>query len=189
MALSKNHHLKKLKNKIANFLIFSSLVTLIFIYVPILKAYFPHNTNVPTEASFSISIPKIGAQAPIIPNVDPFNELEYRQALTKGVAQAKDTALPDQNGTMFLFAHSSDAPWRLSQYNTVFLRLGELKKGDQIIIRKDGNTYIYEVTETKTVWPNEVQYLTKSGQKQLIIQTCTPLGTSLKRLLVFAKPA
>lgn len=40
----------------------------------------------------------------------------------------------------------------------------------------------------KTVWPNEVKYLKEDQGDILILQTCTPIGTALQRLLVFAKP-
>ena len=34
----------------------------------------------------------------------------------------------------------------------------------------------------------DVSYLIETKKTQLILQTCTPIGTSLKRLLVFADP-
>lgn len=135
-----------------------------------------------------ITIPKIHAQAPIIYNVDPYNQTEYGEALKRGVAQAKGTALPGENETVFIFAHSSGNPLEITKYNTVFLRLGELKKNDEIIINKDNKIYKYKVMEKKVVWPTETKYL-EQKENQLIIQTCWPIGTSLKRLLVFAVPS
>lgn len=120
--------------------------------------------------------------------VNPFNEEEYRKALEKGVAQAKGTALPGEKGTIFLFAHSSDFPWRITRYNVAFFRLPELQKGDKINIFRNGKEYKYKVTDKKTVWPSEVNYLLDTKKTQLILQTCFPIGTSLQRLLVFAKP-
>lgn len=130
---------------------------------------------------YTISIPKIKAYAPIIPNVNPWQKDKYLQALSQGVAEAEGNPL-------FLFAHSSDFPWRMTRYNTAFLRLNQLQKGDQIIITKDGKQHQYEVVGKKEVWPNEVQYLKQADPKQLVLMTCTPIGTSLKRLLVFARP-
>lgn len=140
------------------------------------------------DYSYSIFIPKINAYAPLIPNVDPWNEKEYHEALTRGVAVAKGFAQPGQPGTTYIFAHSSDLPWRISSYNTVFFRLGELKQNDEIYIKKDGMEYKYKVLNSIEVWPNEVEAITKNTGNQLILQTCTPIGTSLKRLLVFAIP-
>ena len=77
----------------------------------------------------------------------------------------------------------------MTRFNTVFLRLGELNMGDIISIYKDGKEYTYAVSDKKEVWPNEVSYLVNAEDEDiLILQTCTPIGTDLKRLLIFAKP-
>ncbi|MBI2031180.1 MAG: sortase [Candidatus Levybacteria bacterium] len=166
-----------------------SLFLLIFIYYPLVNLYlFPPKISEFSDKSFYIEIPKINIKTPIIKNVDPFNEDEYRASLQKGIAQAKGTYLPDRDGTMFLFAHSSDLPWRITRYNVAFFRLPELQRGDAITIFKDGKEYKYKVTDKKTVWPNEVSFLLNAQKKQLILQTCVPIGTSLQRLLVFAIP-
>lgn len=135
----------------------------------------------------SISIPKISAYAPLIDNVDPWNGTEYRKALRSGVALASGFSKPGQSGTAFAFAHSSDSPWNITSYNTVFFRLGELKSGDEIQVNYNGQYFKYTVSYLIEVWPNEVEAVTKGDGDQLILQTCTPVGTSLRRLLVFAK--
>lgn len=134
-----------------------------------------------------IKISKINALAPLIDDVDPWNETEYRRALKKGVAIAKGFSKPGEAGTTYIFAHSSDSPWNITSYNTVFFRLGELKSGDLIEINYKGKNYKYAVSHSIEVWPNEVEAITKISGDQLILQTCTPVGTSLKRLLIFAK--
>lgn len=153
-----------------------------------MRIYLPLNSEPIRDPNFSISIPKINAYAPLVDNVDPWNETEYREALTRGVAVSKGFAKPGEKGTVYIFAHSSDSPWRISSYNTVFFRLGELKKGDGISINYAGRNYKYTVENSVEVWPNEVETLTKATKNELILQTCTPVGTSLKRLLVFATP-
>ena len=61
------------------------------------------------------------------------------------------------------------------------------KEGDTVIYK--GKRYIYRVTNKLIVDPNEVKYLTKRlNYEQLTLQTCWPPGTTLKRLLVIAKP-
>jgi LPXTG-site transpeptidase (sortase) family protein len=180
-----------------NILIAISIFGMIAIYLPIIQAYFyPPPQTLPPDTHFSIHIPKISATAPVIAGVNPWVKAEYLEALSRGVAQAQGTSLPDIQGTMYLFAHSSDAPWRLTRYNTIFLRLGNLTSGDEIEITKDGTSYIYKVTGKKEVWPSEVDTLVNaqtdsggsdSGTHNLVLQTCAPLGTDLKRLLVFAE--
>lgn len=161
---------------------------MVSIYIPILKLYLPLKPE-PVNSSQSITIPKINASSPLVDNVDPWNESEYREALKQGVAIAKGFAKPGESGTIYIFAHSSDSPWRISSYNTVFFRLGELKKGDLIEINYNGKKYSYLVDYLVEVWPNEVEAVTRNTRNQLILQTCTPIGTSLKRLLVFALPS
>jgi LPXTG-site transpeptidase (sortase) family protein len=175
-----------MKNKIfyhlGNFLILASFVGFTYILYPLLSIYvFPPGLSsaLPKEGIF-ITIPKIHAQASIVENVDPLNESEYKEALKKGVAQAR--------GTNFFFAHSSGMPWEMTHMNTIFLRLGELQKGDIIKIDKNGKSTAFRVTEKKEVMPTEVDYLFKGDKNKIVLQTCTPIGTSLKRLLVFAEP-
>lgn len=173
-------------------LIGSSLLLFLVIYLPVIKAYLPFSSfdtrdTAQVTSDSHIKIPKINATAPIIDSVDPWNETEYRQALKKGVALASGFSKPGQPGNTFIFAHSSDSFWNITSYNTVFFRLGELKSGDEIFIKYDGADYKYSVSHSVEVWPNEVEAITKATGDQLILQTCTPVGTSLKRLLVFAK--
>lgn len=180
----------KVKKWIGNILIVVSVLGLLFIYYPVLKELLfpPHFTEAQKEKiEFSIEIPSIQVFSPIIEGVDPFNSSEYLKKLKNGVAQAKGTSLPGQKGTMYLFAHSSDAPWRITRYNTAFFKLPFVKNGDRIIVRKNGKVFNYKIYGEKTVWPNEVKYLKENQGDILILQTCTPVGTALQRLLVFAK--
>jgi len=142
---------------------------------------------VPEDPNFSIVIPKIGANARIITGVDTANERAYSEALKKGVAQALGTAFPGEGGHVFLFAHSTDYWWNVSSYNAVFYLLGKLVTGDEINIFFKGERYVYHVVGSKVVDPSEVEYITrKTNTEFLTLQTCWPLGTTFKRLLIFA---
>lgn len=155
--------------------------------------FFPgdkHQVLVPSTTQFSLVIPKIGANAKVFANVDPSNEQNYLPVLKQGVAHALGTALPDQPGTVYLFAHSTDNFWDVGLYNAVFYLLKDLKKGDAVSIFYNSKRYDYTVTNTTIADPKDVSYLTQSRdtQKQVILQTCWPPGTTWKRLLVTAKP-
>lgn len=142
------------------------------------------------NADFSIVIPKIGAKANIIPNVDPANEAQYKSALKKGVGHAAGTKFPGNNGPIFLFAHSANTPADIIQYNAVFYLLKELKKGDEIIVFFTGQKFVYRVIEQFVTTANDIQWLThQDNQEKLVLQTCWPPGTIQKRLIVVAKPA
>jgi len=165
-------------------------------YAPVFKAEVNYQLNKkadkpkefkPVDPIFSIIIPKINANTKVIRNVNPYNSKEYQKALTQGVAHASGTATPDQNGNVFIFAHSATNWYQANQYNAVFYLLNKLVKGDNIIIYFDNIPYNYSVDEIKFVKPNEVDYLSNQlNTNQLTLMTCWPPGTTLKRLIVVA---
>ena len=148
-----------------------------------------HPTEItPVDKQFGIVIPKLGANAHIVPSVDPYNVREYEYALTKGVAQAKGTSVPGEPGNLFLFAHSSENFYVALQYNSIFYLINKLEKGDQILIYYGGAKFSYKVTDKKFVNPKDVSYLSvKSIGGTLTLMTCWPPGTDTERLLVFAE--
>ncbi len=179
------------KKWVGNIFIGVSLFGLAFIYYPYIKELlFPPQITFQMRQSteFSIEIPSINVFSRVIEGVDPYNAKEYLEKLRDGVAQAKGTGLPGEGKTIYLFAHSSDVPWRITRYNTAFFKLDFVKNGEKIIVRKDGKEFDYKVIDKKTVWPSDIKYLKEDQGDILILQTCTPVGTALQRLLVFAKP-
>ncbi len=142
----------------------------------------------PVDTEFSIVVPKIAANARIIANVNPADEKEYLDKLRFGVAHAAGTYFPGDGGNIFLFAHSTDYVWNISTYNAVFYLLYKLEAGDEINLFHRGRRYVYIVESSKKVNPDEVEYLTRQSDEELLtLQTCWPPGTTLQRLLVFAR--
>jgi LPXTG-site transpeptidase (sortase) family protein len=139
---------------------------------------------------FSVSIPAIGASANVITNIDPYDEVAYSEALKKGVAHAAGTGLPGQGERIFFFAHSTNSPVNFSQYNAVFYQLRLLSEGDRIFINFNGESYLYIVREKVVVGAGDTHWLTEaSSSEELVLQTCDPPGTTVRRLLVIAEPA
>ena len=144
---------------------------------------------VPKDPNFSIIVEKIGADAPIISNVDPSNKAVYEAALKRGVAHALGTSLPGQPGVSYLFAHSTDTIFNVPRYNAIFYLLQDMALGDRIVIFFAGRRYDYKVVETKITEASDVSYFTMQTSEQiLVLQTCYPPGTTWKRFLVIAKP-
>lgn len=142
----------------------------------------------PVSAQFGIIIPKIAANAPIFPNVDPADSNLYLPILQQGVAHAAGTVFPGVAGNIYLFAHSTDAFWNVGRYNAIFYLIKELENGDEIDVFFNGIRHIYRVANKLVVDPSEVRYLTHStSYEQLTLQTCWPPGTTLKRLVVLAR--
>lgn len=144
------------------------------------------NAIVPANNDFSIIVPKIGGNAPVVLNIDPQSESAYRSALRDGVAHAKGSALPDIQGNTFLFAHSSDNFYEANRYNTVFYLLHKMEIDDEFMIVYEGEVYNYTVTGTQEVRPEAVEYLEKGedNRQTATLMTCWPPGTAASRLLI-----
>lgn len=168
---------------------------LIVIYWPVAKVEVNYRISqgqseqTPIDTDFGIVIPKIGANAKVIADVNPFNSNEYQRALAQGVAHARGSSLPGEPGNVFIFSHSSANFYEAGRYNSIFYLLNKLEPGDEIKLYYQGQPLIYRVSETKIVPAGAVNYLKSgSGEQTLTLMTCWPAGTTLKRLLVIAKP-
>lgn len=175
-------------------LIIASLALFIFVFAPVAKVEINYLLNKPkteeikpVDKNFGIVIPKIEANSRIIKNVNPYNSFDYQAALTKGVAHAKGSILPDKIGNMFLFSHSSANLLEAGRYNSVFYLLSKLNKNDEIYIFYQNVKYKYKVSEIKILDAKDISYLSpKSKTKTLTLMSCWPAGTTYKRLLVIA---
>lgn len=150
------------------------------------------NTDVitPVSTDFGIVIEKINANARVIPDVDPSNQAQYMDALSKGVAEAKGSTPPGQAGNLYIFSHSTDGPWDIVRYNAIFYLLRDLVPGDRVVIFYQGRRYDYIVFDTQIVPPSNVSFLTNRYDKPVLtLQTCDPPGTSINRLIVRAQLA
>ena len=141
---------------------------------------------------FSIRIPMIGVDSQVTSNVDMNNPKEYEEALKHGVAHAKGTGLPGDDGginkTIVIFSHSTNGSWNITKYNALFYSLKDLKEEDQIQVWFWGKEYWYKVKEKKVIEPNDVSFLEpQMDTEKLILQTCWPPGTISKRLLIVAE--
>lgn len=139
------------------------------------------------DNNFGLYIPKIKANAKVIKNVDPYDFDAYRNALVYGVVHAKGTAVPNEVGNVFLFAHSTVNFYERRDYNVYFYLLGELEKDDPIYVSYDSEIYKYKVLELKIVNPSDVQYLGQYMEEDtLTLMTCWPVGSNVKRAIVIA---
>lgn len=146
------------------------------------------NSIIPVSTEFGIVIEKINANAKIIPDIDPGNEKQYEKALSEGVAQALGSTVPGEPGNLYLFSHSTDAPWNIVRFNAMFYLLRELDKGDRTIIFYKNHRYDYVVFDKQVVAATDTTFLTnRYDEPVLTLQTCDPPGTLFKRLIVRAK--
>ena len=142
----------------------------------------------PLSTEFGIVIEKINANAKVVANVNSANEKEYVKALSEGVAHAKGTNFPGEPGNIYLFSHSTDAPWNIVRFNAIFYLLREVIPGDRIIMFYKNRRFDYIVYDKVVAKPFDTHFLTdKYDSSVLTLQTCDPPGTLLNRLIVRAK--
>lgn len=141
----------------------------------------------PVNEDFTLIVPKVGINAAVIPDVDPRQPNEYQEALKTGVAHASTSFYPDEDGTVYLFSHSTNYDWFVSDLNAVFYLLKNLEKDDTVVLIYKGKRYTYKITGKRVVSPTATSYLYPYvGHRNLILQTCWPPGSIAERLLIFA---
>lgn len=141
---------------------------------------------VPQIDNNSISIYTISANAPIVWNVKNTTS-DVSSGLQKGVIHLTGTALPGQVGNVFITGHSSNYPWAKGNFSNVFSLLGKLVVGDLIQIRYEDKDFIYKVSGSKVVKSDDLSVLKQGNSSILSLMTCTPIGTSINRLIIASK--
>jgi sortase A len=145
----------------------------------------------PLSSEFGVVIPKILANVAVTANVNPADPNVYQAVLRQsgGVAHAAGSALPDEDGIVYIFGHSTDANVNVARFNAVFYLLRKLEAGDLVLVYFGGQEYRYRVRYKRVVDPTDISDITDvSAARRLILQTCWPPGTDWKRLLVVAEP-
>ena len=120
-----------------------------------------------------VVIPKINLDSIVVEGVS------HRQ-LSIGPGHLKDTATPGEPGNAVISGHR----------DTFFRHIYELQKGDDIVIRRNGQVFRYQVTGKRIVPPDDVSVLKPTTDAQLTLITCYPtyyIGPAPKRLVVFSK--
>lgn len=141
----------------------------------------------PVNREFSLVIPKIGVNAAVIPAVNPTKPGEYLPALQKGIAHSSLSYFPNEDGTVYLFSHSTNYDWFVKDLNAAFYLLKNLEPDDRVVLFYNGSAYTYKITDKQVVKPTDVSYLVpQKGARRLILQTCWPPGSTTERLLIFA---
>jgi LPXTG-site transpeptidase (sortase) family protein len=134
----------------------------------------------------SIIIPKINVNAPV-EYISSVQESDILTALESGVVHYANTADPGQPGNVAIFGHSSNDWWEPGNYKFVFVLLDKLSPGDLVYVDYQGTRYTYQVQSSTVVDPTDVGVLNPTTTPTLTLITCSPPGTSLRRLVVTAK--
>ncbi len=136
---------------------------------------------VPGDAIGLIRIPRLGANYAyaIVEGVSTDD-------LKKGPGHYPGTAMPGGVGNFVLSGHRTT-------YLAPFNGLGELQKGDAIVIETRDTWYTYRVTGDQTVLPTAVGVVlpvpnkphAKPSQALITLTTCTPKYSASHRLIIY----
>lgn len=154
--------------------------------------YHPQSTPAATNSSASavpaadtITIPKINVTAPVIYD-NTRDETQILADLQNGVIHYAGTAVPGQVGNSVIFGHSSNDWWEPGNYKYIFVLLDKLQPGDEFYVDYNSQRYVYRVTGSTVVDPTDLSVLNQTTTPTMTLITCTPPGTSWKRLVVTA---
>lgn len=142
-------------------------------------------TSLPNVTNNHILIPKINADSPISWSVKN-DEASVQKALEAGVAHLDGTALPGSKGNVFITGHSSNYFWAKGSYKQVFSLLNKLVVGDLIYVKYNNKLFVYRTQSIKVVKPSDLSVLQPGSDSYLTLMTCSPVGTSLNRLIIRA---
>jgi len=156
----------------------------------------PQNIVVDPNAEIKVGpeprliIPKINVDVPVIYDIG--NDYDSQMsAMSQGVAQFAipgASSHPGQIGNTVIAGHSSNDLLDIGDYKFIFAQLEKLNVGDTIYANYLSVRYTYSVIKKEVVGPNDVSKLVYPTTKPILtLLTCTPVGTSINRLLVIAE--
>jgi sortase A len=143
----------------------------------------PRHYDLPPGAIMSLTMGALGVyDAPV------FNS-DSEWALNNGVAHVPETSLPWSNTpqrNVYLAGHRFG--WPGTGSHLVFYNLDELTRGDEILLKdREGRRYTYRVSEVFVAEPEDSWVMGQvRGRDMVTLQTCTPIPTFDKRLVVRA---
>lgn len=133
-------------------------------------------------------IPKLNVDVPINFNI-PLNGV--MNAMEHGVVHyriAGASAYPGEPGNFVITGHSAGDVYNSNKYKFIFSGLERMEDGDLIYVNYESVRYTYRVTGRTVIDPSNVAALVIGDDTPMLtLVTCTPLGTSRYRLLLFAE--
>jgi sortase A len=143
----------------------------------------PRYYDLPPGAVMGLTIEAMG-----IYDVPVFDSAS-QWAIDNGISHIPETSLPwsaTPQRNVYLAGHRLG--WPDTWSHLVFYHLDKLGRGDTVLLRdRQGGTYEYEVTEAFLVDPTDSWVMGQvAGRDMVTLQTCTPIPSFEKRLVVRA---
>jgi LPXTG-site transpeptidase (sortase) family protein len=120
-----------------------------------------------------LSIPKIDLDVVVLDGAG-------NRELRLGPGRIRSTAVPGEAGNSVITAHR----------DTFFRHIADLRSGDDIMVRRAGSVFRYQVTGRRVVEATDVWVLRQTADSQLTLITCYPIyyiGPAPQRLVIFSK--
>lgn len=142
---------------------------------------FKTGTNTSPIERYSLSIPKIGIKEATVSTVDTL--------LSEHLVNYPGTGVPPDNGNAVVFGHSTlPQLYNQKDYKTIFANLYKTSVGDDIFVKVGEITYAFKIFSITIVEANDTSPLQQQyDNTYLTLITCTPPGTTWKRLIVKAR--
>lgn len=109
------------------------------------------------------------------------------EALLDGVVRHPDSADFENEGTMFLFGHSSYLPNVINKNFQAFNGIQELTWGDRIRVQSENMEYVYRVEKVYQVKASDAEVEIERGVAKLTLATCNTFGSKDDRYIVESK--
>jgi LPXTG-site transpeptidase (sortase) family protein len=139
-----------------------------------------------TPEYFYLTVPKLGIEKALVET----NSTDLNPDTALG--HYNGSGLPGDVGNAFIYGHSV-LPWfyNPNNYKTIFSTLNNLTTGDEFYIDFGDQHLTYRVESKQLLYPNEVHPLNEIkprflNESTMVLMTCWPAGTKVKRLLVNA---
>jgi sortase A len=147
------------------------------------RANSPRHYHMVPGAVMSLTIDAIGIHDAPVFDSDGYN------ALVNGIAHVPGTSWPwspTPQRNVYLAAHRMG--FRGTWSRMLFYNLDKLQKGDVVVLKdRSGRSYKYRVSEVLLTEPTDAWVMGQvRGRDMVSLQTCTPLYTFDKRLIVRA---
>ena len=133
------------------------------------------------DSLFTIEIPKLGLSTKV-------HEGQSLAVLARGPGHLAGSALPGELGNVVIPGHRTVGPHP-------FLDIDRLENGDQIVLATAAERFVYAVTGTAIVSPDDTSVTEPTPDATLTLYACHPKGSDRQRYVVFgrligpAKPA
>ncbi|MCK6208151.1 class D sortase [Bacillus infantis] len=121
-----------------------------------------------------LEIPALKAELPIIKGTD-------EEELEKGVGHYAGTVFPGQKDQILLSGHR----------DTVFRKIGELKMGDELVVKMPYGDFTYEIIDSFIVDADDTTVIKPTAPEEILtLSTCYPfyfVGSAPERYILTAK--